>query len=174
MFRPQEHLDKPRERGPDGEVSRTDVSLSRMAARRPAEELADSKALRRKLQSDKEELEKQMALQEQHQSLRAEQQQRVVQRLGDQLQVLLGLLDGLRVKPVMTASGRQELKQARVTHLQCTLCSEFDYVSADGSHDCLTSSALHTLALETAICPRIILQTAWSHEVSTQCPKYRD
>ncbi|CAJ1414780.1 unnamed protein product, partial [Effrenium voratum] len=96
----QEHLDKPRERGPDGE------------------ELADSKALRRKLQSDKEELEKQMALQEQHQSLRAEQQQRVVQRLGDQLQVLLGLLDGLRVKPVMTASGRQELKQEAFSLVQ--------------------------------------------------------
>ncbi|CAK9099834.1 unnamed protein product [Durusdinium trenchii] len=88
----EEHLEKPRERGPEGE------------------ELPDSRALRKKLENDREEVIKQIAAQQQQRSLRAEQQQRVIDRLGGQLEVLLKLLEDIKANPVMTPTGREGLK----------------------------------------------------------------
>lgn len=66
--------------------------------------------MRKKLENDREEVIKQIAAQQQQRSLRAEQQQRVIDRLGGQLEVLLKLLEDIKANPVMTPTGREGLK----------------------------------------------------------------
>lgn len=75
-----------------------------------SEELPDSRALRKKLEIDREEVIKQISTHDQQQHLRGEQQQRTIDRLGGQLQALLDLLDQIRSKPVMTIGGRKDLQ----------------------------------------------------------------
>ena len=82
-----------------------------------SKELPDSRALRKKLEIDREEVIKQISTHDQQQQLRGEQQQRTIDRLGGQLQALLDLLDQIRSKPVMTIGGQKDLQNEAFSNL---------------------------------------------------------
>ncbi|OLP84954.1 hypothetical protein AK812_SmicGene34114 [Symbiodinium microadriaticum] len=78
---------------------------------REIEELPDARAIRKKLEADRQDLLSQRSFQEQQQKLRAEQQQRLIARLDAQLQSLIALLAKIQGQRVLSSRGREEVRE---------------------------------------------------------------